>query len=654
MYEAFFNLKNKPFSLLPDPEFLFLSSRHAIGLSLLEYSLTGQAGFCVITGEIGSGKTTLVRAFLERIGREFTVGLISNTHHALKDIAAWGLASFGQKAAGTHPSETYQQLMEYLIAEYGAGRQCILIVDEAQNLSIEVLEELRLLSNINSGKDLLLQVVLVGQPELLDKLKRPELSQFAQRIAISHHLTPLPFPETRRYIEHRVKIAGSDRPLFTDMAIGAIQYFSGGIPRLINSICDMALVYGFADEKQVIGEDLVFRVVSDRQLSGIAPFAQSVPVDDPSVRAEIMKLANLGAAASESPAPAEAPKSEPATERATTPEGKKTTAPKTEPALIVPARIPASETLEVAAKMPEATQRAVEPIQAAPMTAPVAARAVEAAPPMLTRVAPMAAPTTASEVEAAPVPVKPAPIAAPAAARQGEAAPPMLTRVAPMAAPTTAGEVEAAPVPVKPASITAPAAARQGEAAPPMLTRAAPIAAPTAAGEVEAAPMPVKPAPTTAVAAAEVEAAPVPIKAAPMPVPAAREVEAVPVLRANPYFFREQEEEEEEEELLLTVEVNDSSANTHKLIAGAPSATAHASTLERNEPHLGPTRSSEDAVAAPNQAHAAEGSAKPVVEPAPWPSISDRRLGAPIPQKEHGTGTPPRRSWWRRSIGHNS
>jgi hypothetical protein len=523
------------------------------------------------------------------------------------------MAAFGQKATGTHPAETYQELMAYLIAEYGEGRQCILIVDEAQNLSIEVLEELRLLSNINSGKDLLLQVVLVGQPELLDKLKRPELSQFAQRIAISHHLTPLPFPETRRYIEHRVKIAGSDRPLFTDMAIGAIQYFSGGIPRLINSICDMALVYGFADEKQVIGEDLMFRVVSDRQLSGIAPFAQSVPVDDPSVRAEIMKLANLGAAASEAPAPAEAPKSEPATERATTPEGKKTTAPKAESAPIVPARIPASETLEVAAKLPEATQRAVEPIQAAPMTAPVAARAVEAAPPMLTRVAPMAAPTTASEVEAAPVPAKPAPI-------------------------------------------TAPAAARQGEAAPPMLTRAAPTAAPTAAGEVEAAPMPVKPAPTTAVAAAEAEAAPVPIKAAPMPLPAAREVEAVPVLRANPYFFREQEEEEEE--LLLTVEVNDSSANTHKLIAGVPSATAHASTLERNEPHLGPTRISEsaaeDAVVAPNQAHAAEGSAKPIVEPAPWPSISDRRLGAPIPQKEHGTGTPPRRSWWRRSIGHNS
>jgi type II secretory pathway predicted ATPase ExeA len=304
MYEAFFNLKNKPFSLLPDPEFLFLSSRHAIGLSLLEYSLTGQAGFCVITGEIGSGKTTLVRAFLGRVGREFTVGLISNTHSSLKDVAAWALSAFAQKPTGSHPSETYQQLMEFLIAEYGAGRQCILIVDEAQNLSIEALEELRLLSNINSGKDLLLQVVLVGQPELLEKLKRPELSQFAQRIAISHHLTPLPYQETRRYIEHRAKIAGADHPLFTEMAMGAVQYFSGGLPRLINSICDLALVYAFADEKPAVTEEIVFRVVSDRQMSGIAPFAQPVPADDSSVRAEIMKLANLGAAHGEAPGPA--------------------------------------------------------------------------------------------------------------------------------------------------------------------------------------------------------------------------------------------------------------------------------------------------------------------------------------------------------------
>src|SRR5690349_21564101 len=296
MYESFFELKCKPFSLLPDPDFLFLSSKHSIALSLLEYSLTGQAGFCVITGDIGSGKTTLIRAFLGRIDRSFSVGLISNTHSGLTDISAWALSAFGQQPKSANQADTYQELIAFLIAEYGAGRQCILIVDEAQNLSLEALEQFRLLSNINTGKDLLLQMVLVGQPELLEKLRRPELLQFAQRIAVSHHLTPLPYAETRSYIEHRVKIAGADRPLFTELAMGAVQYFSGGIPRLINSICDMALVYGFADEKPVIGEDLVFRVVSDRQLSGIAPFAQSVPVDDPTVRAEIMKLTNLGAA----------------------------------------------------------------------------------------------------------------------------------------------------------------------------------------------------------------------------------------------------------------------------------------------------------------------------------------------------------------------
>jgi type II secretory pathway predicted ATPase ExeA len=291
MYEAFFNLKHKPFSLLPDPEFLFLSDKHAIALSLLEYCLSGQAGFCVITGDIGSGKTTLIRAFLGRIGRDFTVGLISNTHGGLIDIASWALNAFGQKPSSGNQAETYQELMAYLIAEYGAGRQCILIVDEAQNLSLEALEELRLLSNINTGKDLLLQMVLVGQPELLEKLRRPELSQFAQRIAVSHHLTPLPFSDSRRYIAHRLKIAGCEQPIFTDMAMGAVQYFSGGVPRLINSICDMALVYAFADGAPTISEELVFRVIADRQRSGIAPFASAISADDPTVRAAISDLA---------------------------------------------------------------------------------------------------------------------------------------------------------------------------------------------------------------------------------------------------------------------------------------------------------------------------------------------------------------------------
>jgi type II secretory pathway predicted ATPase ExeA len=290
MYEPFFGLNDKPFSLLPDPDYLYMSSKHALALSILEYSLAGQAGFCAITGEIGSGKTTLIRAMLRRIGRDMTVGLISNTHSGLNDITGWALAAFGREPTAQTNSNIYQTLMHFLIDEYGAGRRCVLIVDEAQNLTIEALEELRLLSNINSDKDLLLQIILVGQPELLAKLKQPELRQFAQRVNISYHLTPLTYLETRRYIRHRLEIAGSGRPIFSDTAIGAVQFYSGGVPRIINSICDMAMVYGLGEDRPDIEIDLVLRVIGDRQTSGVAPFARNESPDDPAVAAEITSM----------------------------------------------------------------------------------------------------------------------------------------------------------------------------------------------------------------------------------------------------------------------------------------------------------------------------------------------------------------------------
>jgi len=290
MYESFFGLKEKPFSLLPDPDFLFMSSKHSLALSILEYSLAGQAGFCAITGDIGSGKTTLIRTLLRRIGRDVTLGLISNTHSGLTDITAWALAAFGRGTNAQSDAEIYQELMHFLIGEYGAGRRCVLIVDEAQNLTVEALEELRLLSNINSDKDLLLQIILVGQPELLVKLKSPELAQFAQRISISYHLTPLSYVDTRRYIRHRLHVAGADRPIFSDAAIGAVQYFSGGVPRVVNAICDMSMVYGLADNKTEIDLDVVLRVIADRQASGVSPFAREGKADDPAVIAEITGL----------------------------------------------------------------------------------------------------------------------------------------------------------------------------------------------------------------------------------------------------------------------------------------------------------------------------------------------------------------------------
>jgi type II secretory pathway predicted ATPase ExeA len=303
MYESFFGLKEKPFSLLPDPDFLFMSSKHSLALSILEYSLAGQAGFCAITGDIGSGKTTLIRTLLRRIGRDVTLGLISNTHSGLTDITAWALAAFGRSTTAQSDAEIYQELMHFLIGEYGAGRRCILIVDEAQNLTVEALEELRLISNINADKDLLLQIILVGQPELLVKLKSPELAQFAQRISISYHLTPLNYADTRRYIRHRLQIAGADRPIFSDTAIGAVQYFSGGVPRVVNAVCDMAMVYGLADNKTEIDLDIVLRVIADRQASGVSPFAREGKADDPAVIAEIASLVRAASDEDESADP---------------------------------------------------------------------------------------------------------------------------------------------------------------------------------------------------------------------------------------------------------------------------------------------------------------------------------------------------------------
>lgn len=265
MYESFYGLSERPFALTPDPSFLFLSPKHALALSMLEYSVTGQAGFTVVTGEIGSGKTTLIRQFLRRVSPACNLGVISNTHEAFGDLLQWVLYAFAQDVAAPDKAGRYQQFVQYLIAQYGLGKQTVLIVDEAQNLSIETLEELRLLSNVNADKDQLIQMILVGQPELLEKLRRPELKQFAQRISVHYHLQALSYPETRDYIRHRLRTAGAKRAIFDRLAIGAIYYFSGGVPRLINSICDMALVYGFAQGEHNIDIDTILSVVKDRE-----------------------------------------------------------------------------------------------------------------------------------------------------------------------------------------------------------------------------------------------------------------------------------------------------------------------------------------------------------------------------------------------------
>jgi general secretion pathway protein A len=263
MYRRHFGFTVKPFAMTPDPAFLYASRRHAMALTMLEYSLESQAPFSVLTGVIGSGKTTLVRKLLQQLGDQVHVGLVTHTHGRFQSIHGWVLSALGITPKDTSDVGLYESLQRSLIQRYAKGGRTLLIIDEAQNLSIEILEELRLLSNINSEKDLLLQILLVGQPELRIKLSRPELRQFAQRVSVFFDLKQLDREETHEYVRHRLKIAGGDPALFRPDAIDLIHARTGGVPRLINLMCDFALVYGFSDRRDAIDAELISQVVRD-------------------------------------------------------------------------------------------------------------------------------------------------------------------------------------------------------------------------------------------------------------------------------------------------------------------------------------------------------------------------------------------------------
>lgn len=269
MYESFYGLKEKPFSIQPDPGFLYMSQRHTLAYTMLEYAIQNRAGFTVICGDIGCGKTTLIRRLLDELGSDVKVGLVTNTHPDLQDLTEWIMLAFGQPYEGLSTVARYDAFQRFLIAEYGQNRRAVLIVDEAQNLCPAALESLRMLSNINADKDQLLQVVLVGQPQLRDLLKRPELQQFAQRVAADFFLPPLNSVEVGDYIEHRLKVAGRDRQLFTPLATAKIARAARGIPRSINILCDTCLVYGFAMEARVIDVQVVDEVLRDRNQYGV-------------------------------------------------------------------------------------------------------------------------------------------------------------------------------------------------------------------------------------------------------------------------------------------------------------------------------------------------------------------------------------------------
>lgn len=270
MYETFYGLSEKPFSIIPDPSFLYLSRQHSMALDLVEYGLINQAGFDVITGAIGTGKTTLIRFILSQIDQDISVGLISNTHRDFGELLQWILFAFGQDYHGKTSVEMFEIFVEFLTAEYAKGRGTLLIIDEAQNMSVDSLEQLRMLSNINADKDQLLQIILVGQASLRETLKRPELEQFAQRIAVHYHLGPLDAHETSCYIQHRLKCAGAkDENLFDEAARRAVYHYSDGVPRVINLLCDTALVYGYAEGKPQIDAAIVEAVAQDKLTGGL-------------------------------------------------------------------------------------------------------------------------------------------------------------------------------------------------------------------------------------------------------------------------------------------------------------------------------------------------------------------------------------------------
>ncbi len=251
MYESFYGLNNKPFQLNPDPSFYFGSKQHRRAKAYLDYGVSRNEGFIVITGEIGAGKTTLLRALIDGLhGSNVVVGHLVTTQLGAEDTLRMVGASFGFKVKDVPKSELLITLEAFLISQTSKGKRCLLIVDEAQNLTPRAVEELRMLSNFQFGNQALMQSFLVGQPEFREILQRPEMEQFRQRVAATCHIGPLDLDETQHYIEHRLKCAGSTgKPSFEPAAFEAVFKSSGGIPRRINSICDRLLLAGFLANK---------------------------------------------------------------------------------------------------------------------------------------------------------------------------------------------------------------------------------------------------------------------------------------------------------------------------------------------------------------------------------------------------------------------
>ena len=271
MYEEFYLLGEKPFDLLPNANFLYMSSGHDSAYTHLKYAVRENKGFVVITGEIGSGKTTLINYLLRQLPEDLQVAVISHTDVEPELFFKLINRKFNLPYQGLDKGEMLIAFQDFILATHRENRRVVLIIDEAQNLPDNTIEEIRMLSNLEAEQELFIQIILVGQPELRQKLRQPNLRQFLQRVTVHYHLQHLNEEEVREYIRHRLHVAGCPNyaTLFTEEATGKIWEASRGVPRMINYICDLALVHGYAEGKTVIDVQIIEAVISSRNQSGL-------------------------------------------------------------------------------------------------------------------------------------------------------------------------------------------------------------------------------------------------------------------------------------------------------------------------------------------------------------------------------------------------
>lgn len=279
MYEKFYGFKDRPFSLTPDPDLFFASSKHEETLNRLLFAISERNGFTVITGEVGSGKTTVCRALLRQLDVTTKVALVFNTYLSRKELLTTILTDLGIEYKSTSKTHLLSALNQFLLEQLSRDVNVVLIIDEAQNLAPAVLEEVRMLSNLETEKEKLIQIVLIGQPQLREKLAHPKLEQFSQRIAMYYHLEALDHSETRDYIKHRLSKSGcKNEDMFSEEAIDRVYEYSNGIPRLINQACHSILIGGFLNETKEITEALVDEALEELMYS--KRFSSAQKADD--------------------------------------------------------------------------------------------------------------------------------------------------------------------------------------------------------------------------------------------------------------------------------------------------------------------------------------------------------------------------------------